>query len=425
MRSITSRRLARMAIESYALSALALVANFVGGIIAARTLAPAGRGETAAIAALTQNIGFIFALGASRAIAYRSAKDPGTAARLAATWTLFFLPLTALAVLAGELALPLLFGAQSAASVNLARVYLVTVALVFWGELTTGLLLGADDFRWLNILRFAQPTAYTIALIVLWQSGLLTVTSALVSAAGTTAAVQVIAAIRAYRVAGGFGPVDLRLGGQTLWYALRGHGDTLAGVVSTRLDLLIMPAYLAAASIGIYSVASNISLIVWSLATNFSSLVLPAAVRAGQGGARTVILSLQAVLGFAALLALGLMLIAGPALTLVYGSRFSGGVTPLRILLPGTALLAGGSVLVAGLYALNRPGIASLVQLVGFLITVVGLPIFLPRGGILAAAIVSTAAYSSVFVISLLTYKRLARVQWRTFVTVHRPVAPS
>jgi O-antigen/teichoic acid export membrane protein len=93
-------------------------------------------------------------------------------------------------------------------------------------------------------------------------------------------------------------------------------------------------------------------------------------------------------------------------------------------LVPGAVLFAGSAILSAGVYAAGRPLIASLAQVLGLLVTIVGLLVFLPHGGITAAALVSTASYTSVFAATLLTYKAVTGVPWRWFVRSSRTPAP-
>ena len=100
---------------------------------------------------------------------------------------------------------------------------------------------------------------------------------------------------------------------------------------------------------------------------------------------------------------------------LVYGDDFRDAAESLRLLLPGAVLFAGASILSAGVYAAGRPFAATLTQLTGVVVTVVGLLVFLPDGGITAAALVSTAAYGTVFVATLVAYKRLSGMPWRWF----------
>jgi hypothetical protein len=49
-------------------------------------------------------------------------------------------------------------------------------------------------------------------------------------------------------------------------------------------------------------------------------------------------------------------------------------------------------------------------------VTIGGLFIFLRTGGNTAAALVSTASYSTVFFAALIAYQRVTRIPWREFV---------
>jgi O-antigen/teichoic acid export membrane protein len=163
-------------------------------------------------------------------------------------------------------------------------------------------------------------------------------------------------------------------------------------------------------------VATNVSWVIVTLAGSLNVLVLPIAARRGAAGSRTVIGSLHTTLGLALALAVPLAILAGPCVRLVYGAGFAGSVAALRILLPGCVLWAGTFVLMSGLYAVGRPLTATLGQASGLAITVVGLLLFLRSGGIEAAALVSTTAYTVAFVLLLYLYRRAAGIAWRELV---------
>src|SRR5207244_657564 len=155
------------------------------------------------------------------------------------------------AIVTGETALPALFSSQSHAAIGIARVFLLNIVLVLWLELTNGLLLGARDYLFANVVRFAQPALAALSLAVLWAAGGLTVTTALASTAASSLLVQLVSTARVLRNTGGLVRPDLRLGLETLWYGVRGHGALLANALNQRLDLLILPGFIAAAGIGL------------------------------------------------------------------------------------------------------------------------------------------------------------------------------
>jgi O-antigen/teichoic acid export membrane protein len=215
----------------------------------------------------------------------------------------------------------------------------------------------------------------------------------------------------------GFARPDRAIARETVSFGLRAHGANVGGIVTARFDLLIMPAILSAASVGVYAVATNVSWIVVSVAGALGPVVLPAAARRGSGhGPRTILPALRATLGIAVVLALLLGAGAGLGVRIVYGHGFGASAPALRLLLPGAICYAGWLVLSSGLQAAGRPLAASLTQLPGVVFTVVGLLLFLRSGGIVAAAVISTIAYASAFLIALVVYRDAARLSWRALV---------
>ena len=64
--------------------------------------------------------------------------------------------------------------------------------------------------------------------------------------------------VRAVRKVG-IGPAGPRASGMhTLWYGVRGQGVSSRANVNARLDLVMLPAFVAATSVGLYSVATNV-----------------------------------------------------------------------------------------------------------------------------------------------------------------------
>ncbi len=155
----------------------------------------------------------------------------------------------------------------------------------------------------------------------------------------------------------------------------------MAANVNARLDVAMLPAFVSAASVGLYSVATNISLIVYALSNTFSGIVLPDAARDPERGPAKVIGSLYATLAIAGVLAVALGVFARPLLEVVYGSSFADAAEPLVLLLPGAVLFAGSSIVSAGVYAAGRPFTATAAQLAGMAVTIAGLLVFLKRGG--------------------------------------------
>lgn len=402
----------RAALGTYGATVAVLLLSLATGVLIARTLGPSGRGELTAVITPPLLIASFGALGCSTAVAYHQAREPDAAPRLLATWSVILVPAAVIALVTGELLLPVLLSAQTAETIAVAQIYMFTVVLLMAAEPFIGMITGDQDFSFANVIRMTPPSLLAASYALLWATDALTVTSAVVANAVVAVAVLGMAAARVSR-RHRFGRPDVAVGRKTLWYGLRAHGDVVASTANTRLDLMIMPAFLGATSVGHYSVAANVAGIVISVCGSLSFIAMSAAARRGPEGPRLIVASLQVTMILGGLLAGGIALVSGPAVRLIYGADFAGSVTPLRLLLPGVVLMAAASVVAAGLYAAGRPFRAFLAQLAGMVVTVPGLILFLPVGGPTAAAIVSSASYATVFVVMLTTYLRSSGVPLR------------
>jgi O-antigen/teichoic acid export membrane protein len=411
LRAMMGSQLGRGGGLTFGASALTLVASLGTGVLLARALGTTGRGSTAALQTSAQVVGWIFLIGSIQTISYFQARDPSTAPRLLGTWLVLMIPLSMLSFGLGQLLIPVVMAAQSDHTIELARGFMATVTIVLTTELVLGMILGNQRFGIFNAFRVGTPSVAAIVYLVLWRLGDLSVAAAVWSYAAVQGAALLIALVLCKREFG-IGKPSLAIAKTTLWYGIRAHSTNVSTFVNARLDLLIMPAFLSASSVGLYSVATNVSWIVFLLAGSLALVALPVATDRGDKGPATIIRSMHATAAIAIALAAVLAVVAGIAVRVVYGRAFAGCVTSLRLLLPGSVLYAMALVLVSGLYAANRPLTAALAQFSGVVITVVGLLLFLRSGGIEAAAIVSTVAYMVVFVTAAITYRRAVGLSW-------------
>jgi O-antigen/teichoic acid export membrane protein len=311
---------------------------------------------------------------------------------------------------------PVLFAAQSEHTQVLVRLYVLALVITMLLQPLNGLIAGERRVGLWNAVRIAQPLGVLILLLVLLAADELSVETALVANVAAVLLAAAAAAVFTLR-RHGWAPPSLEIGRASLLYGLRGLPATFTQAVNVRLDLLIMPAFLAASSVGLYSVATTVSWLIVAVSSPLWWLVMPAAAGEGSGGARTVLASFHATfaisIGLAALVALtGWILVPS-----VYGEAFSPAVTSLYVLLPGCVLLTASAMITSGIYGAGRPFMSAVPHMLGSIVTVVGLLLFLERGGIEAAAIVTSSAYA---VVAVVVYRRIAGIQWRDLLP-HQP----
>lgn len=380
---------------------LLLVLNVFTGVLAARSLGTAGRGEVAALGNLIQILGFLAALGANEATVYLTAQRPRDAPRIVGTALAMAAVLGTLGLLLVEILLPFVLAAQSDELLLIGRVFALSIYLHVLNGVLFAVIAGLQQFRDLNIGRLIPSVIYLLGLVLLVVTGQVTVLSVLaasvVSVAVTTAWALTLL-IRTVTI----GRPSMELARAATRYGLRVQGGVLAALGNYRLDLTVMPAVVVASSIGLYSVAANVASVIPSVVGSLNVLIL--AVASGKGQREGVVLitrTLRLALFGGLAVALPLFVAAPDLLSIVYGPSFEPAALSLRILLPGVVLGLGTGLLTSGLQAMNRPLASSAPHFVGLAITIGGLAFSLPRYGISGAAWTSTASYSVTFFFAL------------------------
>ena len=99
---------------------------------------------------------------------------------------------------------------------------------------------------------------------------------------------------------------------------------------------------------------------------------------------------------------------------LVFRSAFEGSIVACRILLPGAVMIGLNQVLYNGSSALGRPGLPSIAEGVSMAVTAVGLYLLVPRYGYIGAAIISSIAYTTSFLLMLVLAQKHLGLSLRT-----------
>jgi O-antigen/teichoic acid export membrane protein len=419
------RRFRSVVSQTFAFGGLGLIGNLLSGIVVARALGADGRGFLTAVIAAPNLALWFFGLGAAKTLSYFIARSSRDAARLASTWLLLTTGAGLLALGILQLTLGAQLQAQSDYAVSIARLWSLTIFLAVYGEVFKGVLLGLHRYTLFN--RVSAVPALTIALgyLGLWASGLMTPESALVVTLVGNGAPVVVCGWVVLRDVGLRRPSG-RLLRETVPYGLKVQAAGISGTVNARFDTLILPAFIGAAGVGLYSVATNVSWIVVALASALQAVLVPAvAAKRREDGLRTIVKAVQATLVVGGMLAVVGVLLANIGLALIYGREFDAAATALRILLPGSVAYAAGAVLASGIEAAGRPGLAALTQVPSTVVTVVGLFLLVKPLGIEGAALVSSCAYVLQSVIALVLLKRVYGASWSAFRMSRGDVAAS
>jgi O-antigen/teichoic acid export membrane protein len=186
---------------------------------------------------------------------------------------------------------------------------------------------------------------------------------------------------------------DFRLLGRMMRYGIKFHISILAGALIFRADLLVVNHFRGAAEAGVYSVSSQVAMMLMLLPAVIATLLFPrVTAKRDVNGEMTCVVTRHTapVMLFCCLAAAPLSFL----LPVLYGPAFLDVSVQLLILLPGVYLIGLESVLVQHFNAAGLPLTIPLFWLVTLLINMVLVFALVPRFGARGAAVASTISYA-------------------------------
>lgn len=383
-------------LQSVMAKILIVVLNAATGVVSARALQPAGRGELATI--ILWNVLFANAstLGIPSALTYQLRHHPNNCSQLVGSSLLIGLATSVLAILTAAAGIPHWIPQYSASIIFFSRLFLLNIPLFAWTLIGRAALESNGDFKTSNLSLLLSPLCTLVALLVLlWIHQFTPVAAAWVYVGAGVPSCMIIL----WRVAKRFQPVLHSVATPTkllIGYGLRSYGIDLCGTMSFYIDQVLVVHLLLPRMMGAYVVALSLSRMLNGFHAAVVMVLFPKII----SKPATTILDLtgRAVRITTVLTAsCGLFIaILGPSLLLIlYGRDYQGAGTVVRILVVEVILSGATLVLSQAFMALGRPGIITGFQTIGLLLNIPLLLFLVPRFGIEGAAIgllVSTVA---------------------------------
>jgi O-antigen/teichoic acid export membrane protein len=376
--------------ESVLASGISALAIFAAAVFLARVLGPEGRGRVAAHLAGIATSAAIGSLGVNYAAGFAAARTGRSRAALFSVLRLAAASLAA--TVAVDLAIELLV-VRAAAPAEL----LWSLGGAFAAQLASvvlGWVQGSSAIRVWNVLRVAPYVLQAAVLLALAAVGTLDVVSAVaaftVSQAAVTLYFFATFSRRAERGAAA------ALSTAEIWRFSRGIAlSAVLYQINQRLDQLWLAALALDADLGVYASAVTLAGLGLPFAAGLAQATYAQGLHADAEGRRALT---RRRLAFAVLAtaacAVALSLAAPWLMAAVYGAAFARGGVSLAILSWGTVCLAGNYVAAESLRSSGRSAATLPADGVAVLVSLVGLPLAIPRFGIAGAAAVSLLAYA-------------------------------
>ena len=399
--AVPASRFSAQVAWTFAVRILMTLNSVVAGIIVARWLGAEGLGQLAVINVAVATIVQLASLGLPSANTYFIAQDQRHLGPVAINSLVFALcvgGLLALGLTGLARARPDWFAFVPTQLLGIAAVSIPFQLLTLIG-LNIFLALGRiERFNLIDLASQLFVLVNAIVALLVLNAGLWTLVT-FNTATSVLFGLVLVALIFAYGAKLNERPLwrpDLSLFSRIIRYGIKFHISILAGALIFRADLLVVNHYRGSAEAGVYSVASQVGLMLMLLPGVIGTLLFPrVAAESDTRGETTSMVSRHSafVMFFICLAAIPLSFL----LPLLYGAAFSDVAIQLLILLPGVYLIGLESVLVQHSNALGLPRAIPLFWMATLVTNLVLVFALVPRFGARGAAFASTISYFLIF----------------------------
>jgi SAM-dependent methyltransferase len=197
-------------------------------------------------------------------------------------------------------------------------------------------------------------------------------------------------------------------------FGLKSYLSCLLAYLVIRSDMLLVNYFLGTAAAGIYSIAAQIADTILLIPATIGLILLPriASEEPRNQSAVTARVTRHSALAMTVLCAAAWVL-AGPAISLLYGPGFHLAIPATRWLLPGVWALGINGILMQHFGGQGMPLVTIIAPLVGAVLNLSLNAVVVPRFGIVGAAVTSSVAYSMMLLLSLGAFLRGGGVRLR------------
>jgi O-antigen/teichoic acid export membrane protein len=309
---------------------------------------------------------------------------------------------SALSIIMGLAVIPFALAKYSPAVQHLGIIFVLLTPALILGVYTGNLFQGEHELLRFNLIRVAAPLTYAAGLAGLYFTH-----------RGTLSAV-VWFTLAGYVVA-------LALGSAMMWnilrprlqwnasiiprlvhFGCRTQATNLTNYFNQRIDQMALSLFVPPRQLGFYAVAVTLSTAVTVFPQSAGIVTFSRGSSQNSDDAKkTIGISFRASLTWLLLSSGALYALAPFLIRLVFGSAFEGSIVACRILLPGAVMIGLNQVLYNGSSALGRPGLPSIAEGASMVVTAIGLYLLVPHYGYIGAAIISSIAYTTSFLLML------------------------
>lgn len=199
-----------------------------------------------------------------------------------------------------------------------------------------------------------------------------------------------------------------------------GFGTFISNLFLTsvfRIDVFFLNKYVSLSEIGIYSVSVNVSELLLLVPNALGVVLFPHL----SGLDRQELLNTMSKIGrlsfiLGAVGCLGLLIISYPFILIIFGSKFTGAFVPLLMLLPGLMAMTLNYSYSNFFTSIGQSYTPAKCFGVGLILNLVCNFVFIPKFGIMAAAVVSSITYIIITLGFILIIRKKYKLDYMTYI---------
>lgn len=299
--------------------------NFASGIMLARMLGPALRGEVAQIIAWFSFIVPVMMLGINDSVAYFRSRNPVEGTAVLASAFLLSVPFILAATLMCITVILTIFSTSSALSISGAWLFLLYAPFYQWQQIFYSYFqAGARPSVW-TIARVLPGLVYISGLFIVWSSGDASPANVIAANLISLAVTLVFCAAFVLRSGEPFKMPGAELVGRVFRYGVPVIFQRIAIVCRDNLDRMILPFFVTASDLGHYVVAGSIAYLIYVVGMTIDLVGFPAMAAVKDNDARRRLAELCISVTFIMLVVLVtcFAFVIEPLVLLLFGSNYA------------------------------------------------------------------------------------------------------
>ena len=325
----------------------------------------------------------------------------------------FALAVGSLGFVAGTLAVTF-FNIPGLAAAPRAALFLAFLSIPFYNlcDYYFYFLIGSDRIKQFNILSAARNTLQLVLAVSLIVLGGLRLNGAILSWVGSFVGTALMAHLLISRFAAVRPSFNSRVMKASVLFGIKGYLSRIASFLYYRIDMFILSYFMGAAAVGQYAIAVLLAELLWNIPSSLApAVMLKSASEESQARDVLTAAACRHALLVCVLAAACIALLGRPLVKLVFGEQYLMSVTPLIVLLPGTAFLSIGGVLANDFVGRGKQLMNSFAAILTLVLNVPLNFLLIPVWGISGASAASTFSYTVGSVVMVIEFLRITRMK--------------